>query len=203
VVARSFVKPPTTCRQERLMSITTHASDHPSVAHLTARGDVVLAGATVTAGLLGGLFYGYACSVMPGLHGASDRTVVDAMQQINRSIQNPVFFVSFLGAPVLAGWAWIDARRGEDRMVRRWIGAGAALMLATLTITFAFNIPLNDRLDRAGSPEHLAKTGQLAQTRDDFENPWVVGNIARTITSVGGFAALAWGMGLRLRRREG
>jgi uncharacterized membrane protein len=48
----------------------------------------VLGLATVGMGLLAGLFYAYACSVMPGLGQADDRTVVDAMQQIDEAIQN-------------------------------------------------------------------------------------------------------------------
>ena len=179
----------------------TYAS-HSSTTGRTRYRDVVLAGATVATGLLAGLFYGYSCSVMPGLHGASDRTVVETMQQINRAIENPLFFATFLGAPVLAGWAWLEARSGPDRSARRWIGAGAALVAATLAITFAVNVPLNDRLDRVGAVERQSAS-QLAQARADFEGPWVRGNVARTITSIGAFAAMAWGAQLRLRRREG
>ena len=51
-------------------------------------------------GLLAGLFYAYSVSVVPGLGQADDRTLVDGMQQINEAIENPVFFVGFLGAPV-------------------------------------------------------------------------------------------------------
>lgn len=177
-------------------------ASHTATTSRTRHADVVLAAATVATGLLAGLFYGYACSVMPGLRGASDRTVVETMQQINQAIENPLFFATFLGAPVLAGWAWLQARRDPDHGVRRWIGAGAALVAATLVITFAVNVPLNDRLDRTGAPERQS-AGQLAQARSDFEGPWVLGNVARTITSVGAFAALAWGARLRLCRREG
>ncbi len=35
---------------------------------------------------------------MPGLAGVDDRGFIEAMQQINEAIQNPVFFLSFLGA---------------------------------------------------------------------------------------------------------
>jgi hypothetical protein len=62
----------------------------------------VLAAALVAMGLLAGLFYAYACSVMPGLSDAGDRSFIDSMQQINKAIENPVFFLTFLGAPVLA-----------------------------------------------------------------------------------------------------
>jgi hypothetical protein len=97
-----------------------------SVAGDKVRDDLVLGGATVSMGLLAGFFYSYACSVMPGLHGAADRTVVDAMQHINRSIENPVFFATFLGAPALVGWAIaIERRRGSRVVVRTLAVAGS------------------------------------------------------------------------------
>src|ERR671916_3351001 len=46
-----------------------------------ARGATLVA-ATVAMGLLAGLFYSYACSVMPGLSRTDDRTFVSGMQQI-------------------------------------------------------------------------------------------------------------------------
>jgi uncharacterized membrane protein len=124
----------------------------------------VLGLATVGMGLLAGLFYGYACSVMPGLGRADDRTVVDAMQQIDEAIQNPVFFLTFLGAPVLV------------------------LCAIALVVTFAFNIPLNDELANAGDPARIA---DLARVRDDFEGPWVAWNIVRTLATTAAFCCLA------------
>ncbi|WP_431883757.1 hypothetical protein [Micromonospora gifhornensis] len=40
---------------------------------------VVLAGATFSTGLVAGLFFAYACSVMPGLGATDDRTLIGAM----------------------------------------------------------------------------------------------------------------------------
>jgi len=57
-----------------------------------ARHELILGAAAIATGLLAGLFYAYACSIMPGLHASSDRTAVEAMQNINEAIQNPVFF---------------------------------------------------------------------------------------------------------------
>jgi uncharacterized membrane protein len=165
---------------------------------LARRDDLILGGATIGMGLLAGLFYSYACSVMPGLHGSSDRTVVDAMQHINRAIQNPVFFATFMGAPALAVWAWLGERRRGTPRATRWVAAGTLLGGACLLVTFAFNIPLNNQLDVAGDPAHIAN---IAQVRDDFETPWVVWNLVRTVACVASFACLAQGMAVRLRRK--
>lgn len=190
--------------------MTSTASPHTGAAAVDAadrtarsvrRDDLVLGGAVVGMGLLGGLFYGYACSVMPGLHHASDSTVVDTMQNINRSIQNPVFFATFMGAPALAAWAWINERRRGAREIERWIVAGVVLSGIGLLVTGAFNIPLNEQLDKAGSPEHLAQIGQLASVRDDFETPWTVWNVVRTVAFAGSFACLGWAARMRLLRR--
>lgn len=178
--------------------ISMHARSAPAPAQLdrTRRDDLVLGGATVAMGLLAGLFYGYAVSVMPGLHDAADLTVIDTMQNINRAIENPVFFATFLGGPALTIWALVDERRRGTRARARWIAAGAGLAVATLAITAAFNIPLNNALDAAGAPSAIADP---AKVRDDFETPWVVWNVVRTVTAVGAFACLARAVFLRRR----
>jgi hypothetical protein len=50
---------------------------------------IVLGLATLTTGLMAGVYYAYACSVMLGLARTSDRTFIDVMRQINVAIQNP------------------------------------------------------------------------------------------------------------------
>jgi uncharacterized membrane protein len=148
----------------------------------------ILGPATVGMGLLAGLFYGYACSVMPGLGQADDRTLVDAMQQINKAIENPVFFATFLGAPVLVVWALVIERRSGSREVLRWIAAALVLYAIAFVVTFAFNIPLNNELENAGDPARIA---DLARVRDDFEGPWVAWNIVRTLAITASFGCLA------------
>jgi len=144
--------------------------------------NLLLGGAIGTTGLLAGLYYGYAVSVMPGLHRAGDQTMVEAMQQIDRAIQNPVFFISFLGAPALSLWALIRARRGQSNEALKWIMAGFALNALGLLITAGLNIPLNNQLDKAKN---------VAAARHDFENPWIAWNIVRTLVTTAAFACLA------------
>jgi uncharacterized membrane protein len=158
----------------------------------------VLGLATVGMGLLAGLFYGYACSVMPGLGQADDRTVVDAMQQINEAIQNPAFFLTFLGAPVLVVWALVIERRSGSREVLRWTVAALGLCVLGLVVTFAFNIPLNDELMSAGDPARIA---DLHRVRDDFEGPWVAWNIVRTVAITASFCCLARALFVHARGR--
>jgi uncharacterized membrane protein len=147
--------------------------------------DIVLLLAVVTAGLQAGTYYTWASGVMPGLARAEDRSFVDTMQRINVAIVNPVFVASFLGAPVLA----IAAAVLVDPDARWWALAGAVLAVGTLVITAAGNIPLNNRLDAAGPLEQIP---DLAAVRTGFERAWVRLNLARTLTSLGALACLAW-----------
>jgi uncharacterized membrane protein len=176
--------------------MSTHIAPAP-LRTPAARDDLVLGGAVVTMGLLAGLFYGWAVSVMPGLNTSADSTVVDAMQNMNRAIENPAFFATFLGAPALAVAAYVGERR-RGTAAGRWVLAGTALAGVGLLVTFAFNIPLNDELDRAGDPATIAN---IAQVRDDFETPWVVWNVVRTVAVTAAFGCLARGLYLRARAR--
>lgn len=148
-----------------------------------------LIAATLTMGLMAGLFQAYSYSVMPGLRDASDRTFVDAMQRINVAILNGWFMLLLFGAigfTVLAGALHLS---GSWRPVLWWIVAALVLYLATIAITGAVNVPLNNEIVAAGAPDQIA---DLAAVRERFEDRWVRWNLARSVTSTAAFAALAW-----------
>ena len=154
-----------------------------------------MAGTVVFMGLAAGLFLAFSSSVMPGLHGADDRTFIEVMQDINRVSENPAFLAPFLIAPVLAVWALVnESRRGTPAGVR-WMITAVALSAVWFIVTMAISVPLNYELIDAGDP---AKLSNPAAVRDDFETPWVVWNIIRTVTSVGALLCL---MRVVLQRR--
>ncbi|MER6494915.1 DUF1772 domain-containing protein [Streptomyces griseorubiginosus] len=130
-------------------------------------GRLVLGAATVTTGLIAGAFYVFACGVMPALSRSDDRVYVQVMRDINDVIQNPVFLLGFLGAPVLTAVAAWQARGGPHR---RWVWAALTTSALAFLVTVAFNIPLNDALTGDGSYGAL---------REEFEDPWVVWNGVR------------------------
>ncbi|WP_410586793.1 DUF1772 domain-containing protein [Amycolatopsis sp. lyj-23] len=138
---------------------------------------VVLVAALIAAGLLAGLFYAYACSVLPGLARADDRTFVAAMRGINVAIVNPVFLLTFLGAPLLAGVA-VFVVPGP----RPWVLAGFGCLVAVVVITGVVNVPLNNTLDGAGD--------DYAAARAAFEVVWVRWNGVRAVVSTAGFGCL-------------
>nr|WP_245573183.1 anthrone oxygenase family protein [Amycolatopsis benzoatilytica] len=138
--------------------------------------------ALVAAGLIAGVFYAYTVSVMPGLSRADDHTFVIAMREINAAIQNVWFMLSFLGAPLLAVAAVVLHCTSDAHGGLPWLVAGSVLLVATLAVTGAVNVPMNNALDQA--------TADLAVLRARFEKPWVRWNTARTVLSVAGFGCL-------------
>ncbi|MEV4559791.1 anthrone oxygenase family protein [Kitasatospora sp. NPDC049285] len=152
---------------------------------------VALVGAVLTTGLSAGLFYSYACSVMPGLAKVEDRAFVDTMQRINVAILNGWFMLTFLGALVLIVLAGILQWRGGDRTALPWIGAAAVLYLVMLVITGTVNVPLNDKLAAAGAPDRLADP---AAVRAAFEDVWVRWNVVRAVASTAAFGCLTWAL---------
>jgi uncharacterized membrane protein len=172
-------------------------ADDPS--RVDRKADIVLGAAVIAMGLIAGLFYFSAIAVMPALTAADDRTLVDAMQQMIDKIENPAFFLVFLGAPALATVALIQARRSGQAKIAGWIVAGLALYAVMVVITFAVHIPLNEDLKDAGDPARLEN---LAEVRDDFVTPWVVWDIVRTLVTTAAFGALTWALALRGRTRR-
>ena len=115
---------------------------------VTAWGGAALVAATLCTGLMAGLFFTYANSVLPGLGKADDRTLVDAMQRINVAILNGWFGLAFAGALLTTIAAAVLHLRDGGRPALPWIVAGLVLYVVVLVITFAVNVPLNDELAR-------------------------------------------------------
>ncbi|MFF3610210.1 DUF1772 domain-containing protein [Streptomyces sp. NPDC002580] len=145
----------------------------------------VLGAATVATGLLAGVFYAFACAVMPALARSDDRVFIEVMGNVNDVIQNPVFFLSFLGAPALTA---VAARRYRGAPNRWWVFAALAACALVLLITVAVSIPLNNGLADAGDPARIADP---AAVRDRFEDTWAAWNVVRALLSTVALGCLA------------
>lgn len=157
---------------------------------------LVLGAALVMMALVAGLNFTFAVAVMPNMAGADDHTFVTTMQRFN---ENPAFPLSFTAALVLTALAAALQRRHGGSVALRWTIAALAFYGVVLAITGALHIPLNAELDRAGDPDRIA---DLAHVRDQFEVPWVAGNIVRTVFCTASVAALARSLFL-YRRSDG
>jgi uncharacterized membrane protein len=147
--------------------------------------------ATLATGLMAGLFAAFAYSVMPGLARSSDRTFVEAMQNINKAILNPVFMLPFMAAIPLLGLAVVLAWRGHGRAALPWLIAALALYLLAFVVTSGLNVPLNDKLAKAGSPDRIKDP---AAVRENFESTWAAWNIVRALLHTVAFGCLLWAL---------
>jgi uncharacterized membrane protein len=152
---------------------------------------VVLMIATVTMGLMAGVFGVYAHGILRGLHHTDDRTFVASFQAIDRAIVNPLFLLTFLAA--LAGSAGATALLfpADRRAVPPWVAVATGLYLVAVVITFAVHLPLNDDIKAAGDPARI----DVAAVRQAFhEGRWAAWNVVRAVTSTAAFACLAWAL---------
>ena len=151
----------------------------------------VLVAATITTGLSAGLLWGWAVSVMPALREAPDALFAEFLQRANVAIVNGWFLLCFIGALVLDVAATVLALIDGRAKVIVPVVLALVLYAATIGITRAVNIPLNNRMDAAGPPGH---TADPAAIRAVFERPWVRWNIVRSLTGAGSLGALAWAL---------
>ena len=79
----------------------------------------------------------------------------------------------------------------RDRAGVGWIVAGLVLYIAVLVVTFAVNVPLNNRLDAA--------TGDPTAARAAFESAWVAWNHVRSLLCTAALASLCWALVLHGR----
>jgi uncharacterized membrane protein len=88
---------------------------------------LTLASATLSTGLVAGVFYAYTVSVDPALAEQPDASYVATMNAINDKIQNPLFFASFFGA-LLFPLAALAAHHRRSRPGRFWLIALASAL---------------------------------------------------------------------------
>ncbi|MFI6846336.1 DUF1772 domain-containing protein [Kitasatospora sp. NBC_00085] len=152
---------------------------------------IALVAATITTGLSAGLFYAYACSVMPGLRGTEDRTFIDVMQRINVAILNGWFLLGFVGALVTTAVAVALHLPADGHRILPAAVAALVFYAASLVVTRVINIPLNDALAAAGEPGRIADP---AAVRGRFEARWVRWNVARALLCTAALGCLCWAL---------
>jgi len=153
--------------------------------------------ATVTSGLLAGVYVLYAHTVMPGLRTLDDRTFVAAFQAVDRAIVNPWFMgLGFLGAPLLTA---VALARTWGEPAAAWVATALVLHVVAMVVTARVHLPRNDRLKAAADPGTLA-AAELAALRAVFDEAgWVRWNLLRAVTSVAATGSLAWALVLTAR----
>lgn len=150
--------------------------------------DLLLLAALLTSGLMAGLLYGWAVSVIPGLARVPDHTYVATMQSINRAIINPLFVLTYLGTVVvLSAAAVAQFRVGEGRRGLALAIAAATYLVGVLGVTAARNIPLNNALDAFSLDG--ATSDAVDDRRDSYERSWNRWHTVRTVAATLALAA--------------
>jgi len=147
---------------------------------------ITLACATLTTGLVAGVYYAYTVSVNLGLAAQPDASYVATMQAINERIENPLFFASFFGAALFPLAAHYSRRSRSGRL---WLIALACVLYigGSFLLTAFVNVPMNEELARVASD---VSAGDLARARDAYEGPWDFWNGVRAVFSFLAFLVL-------------
>ncbi|MGW6282368.1 anthrone oxygenase family protein [Kribbella sp. NPDC055071] len=148
-----------------------------------------LLAATMTTGLVAGVYGIYANAFMPGLAKTDDKTFVAAFTAVDRAIVNPLFLgLGFIGALLLTALAGLLSLKEK---ALPWIAVAFVLYLVTIILTIAVNVPLNDALKAAGDPNTI----DVAAARAAFdESKWVAFNLVRTFLALISFGFLGWAL---------
>jgi uncharacterized membrane protein len=130
-------------------------------------------------GTMAGFFFAYSSSVMLGLDAAGATHAIPAMQAINLTVRNPVFFVAFFGTPVAAlasAVVFLAARRPMAAAL--FLIAGLVYFLGALLPTALVNVPMNEALA-------TVRADPLADLKiwSDFSVSWTWWNTLRTAFS--------------------
>ncbi len=150
----------------------------------------------VFAGGIFGFFYAWVCSTMWGLDAIDPRVAIRAMQGMNASVRNGVFFPAFFLTPVVLGVTAVLLRADGQGRAARWFAAGAVVYLfGGLILTASINVPMNKALAEVSVPGNIDEARAIWT---EYSSRWQVYNIIRTLFS--GLALVLAGIGtLRVR----
>ncbi len=142
---------------------------------------VTLFVAIFLSGLSAGLFYAWSVSVIPGTKKIADLTYIETMQNINRAILNPWFFLIFFGSLALLLLAAVQ-QYGNGLTFWFILGAALTYLMGTFGVTGLGNVPLNNKLDaiRVGQ----ISLQEIQYWRNYYEPKWNRLHTIRTVFAV-------------------
>ena len=134
---------------------------------------------------MAGLLFAFSNFVMKALLLLPPEQGMAAMQLINITILNPLFFLLFFGTAILCAVLGVHSVLQWQNAGSTWLLAGCALYLAgVIGVTMAFNVPLNDAL--AGAKPSAAMAGEVWPSDTEA---WLFWNHDRALLSVASAAS--------------
>lgn len=150
----------------------------------------------VFCGAIFGFFYAWVCSTMWGLDQADPRVAIAAMQAMNASVRNAVFFPAFFLTPAVLVFTAAAMRFAGQSLAALWFLAAAAVYMAFgLFLTMAVNVPMNEALARTPVPADIDAAREVWES---YSGRWQFWNQVRAIAS--GIALIFAGIGLTRSR---
>ena len=137
--------------------------------------------ALIFTGAIFGFFYAWVCSTMWGLDTMNPKDAIRAMNAMNASVRNGVFFASFMGTPLVLGLAAIVSWGSGARDLARLLGLALVVyMLGAFIPTRLVNVEMNMALAEGGVPatQHSAQAIWAA-----YSAKWQLFNQIRTVAS--------------------
>jgi len=140
--------------------------------------------------VVAGIFFAFSNFVMRALGRVQLSAGMAAMQAINITVVNPMFFLFFLGAAFLSLVLCVFALLRWQHPSAAWLLAGGVLyVVGSFVVTVAGNVPLNAALAQR-DPSTPASGSFWAE----YISRWLAWNHVRTVASL--LAAAAFSMGL-------
>ncbi len=134
--------------------------------------------ACVGSGMMAGLFASFSSFMMKALSSLPDACGMQAMQAINRHILRPSFLVIFFGTGLLCLLA-IPLAWPQPEIRMTVLAAAAVYVVGCLGITMAFNVPLNNQLEKT-NPDTQA--GRVLWNR--YLSRWTRWNHLRAVATL-------------------
>lgn len=137
-----------------------------------------------------GFFYAWVCSTMWGLDAADPRVAISAMQAMNASVRNAVFFPAFFLTPIAlaitAGLLW----SAQPSPALCFAVAAIIALLGSVVLTLTVNVPMNEALAAVTVPDDR---DAAAAIWDAYSKPWQFWNQMRALATGAALLAAAWG----------
>lgn len=134
-----------------------------------------------------GFFFAWSVSVILGTNKVGHLTYLETMQNINREILNPVFFIVFFGS--LIALVISTYLQFNNKTVFVLVLASTIIyLIGTFGVTAFGNVPLNNELEALTITK--LNLMELKDFRIYYENAWNHFHGIRTISSMASFTLL-------------
>ncbi|WP_208559279.1 DUF1772 domain-containing protein [Marinilactibacillus kalidii] len=138
----------------------------------------------VGTGMVAGIFFAFSNFIMRAFSKLSNANGSTAMKEVNRTVQNPWFFLFFIGTAITSFLLMIFYF--FTPIVSGWSLIGSILyFFGCFMVTGIKNIPLNNQLEALNTKESKQKDSWTHYMRT-----WTFWNHIRTIACMGAFICL-------------